>query len=385
MEPIVKFHGQWIGYGLNDTGVEVTKIQHRLTKAYNTHSHAIARGVWESGIYDQATADSVAELSAYLNATEAAKGVVYQTTGVADLAFRTRIGAYVPPTPPGHKYPLQGVSYDTTAYLMPPTAHSFNKATAQGADEGKRLFDTIGGPVIGLGYSMGAKTLRDFEMRLSPHDQQRYIGSFNFGDPSMRPEGSLLGDAPGWGISEEFHPDWVANRYWSYSLDGDWYPRARGLLFFLYRVIARAELTLDFAQYLFTQFPLEAMQELMGTKASGDTTGAAGILSGLAGLMTTGPTNVVGALLNPLQLLTMLPQLIELLTDALKFAITNAHGMYGDPAHAVFDGLTGVDHCVRTIRQIAPGGATLLLFPGSWATWDQGFQADVGRILYENN
>jgi hypothetical protein len=177
----------------------------------------------------------------------------------------------------------------------------------------------------------------------------------------------------------------VTNRYWSYSIDGDWYPRARGLLFFLYKVIARAELTLEFAQYLLMQFPVDAMQELMGLKPSQDDTGAAGVLSGLAGLMTTGPQNVVGSLLNPLQLVMILPQLIDLLIDAIKFATTQAHGRYWDPAYSNWDGLTGVDHCVRTIREIAPKGATLLLFPGSWATWDQGFQADAGRILYDQN
>lgn len=382
----------WIGLGFDeitgapDAGPSVAKVQHRLIFAYAKNSKALLHGVQESGVWDNATRDALIDLMLYINRTE---GKTFRTDGIANSAIQNRIGATAPLVV-ARKYPLQGVSYDTTAYLMPPTAHSFNKATAQGATEGKNLFDKIAGPVIGIGYSMGAKTLRDFEMRLSPSEQARYLGSFNFGDPSMRPGGSLLGDDPGEGISQEFHPDWVANRYWSYSLDGDWYPRARGLLFFFYRVIARAELTLEFAMYLLTQFPMEAMQELTGLKASSDTTGVAGILAPLAGLMTTGPLNMIPAnplsnLISPLQLFALLPQLIQLLIDAVKFAMSNAHGMYGDPAHATFGGMTGVDHCVTTIRTIAPGGATLLLFPGSWATWDQGFQADVGRILYEGN
>jgi hypothetical protein len=226
---------------------------------------------------------------------------------------------------------------------------------------------------------MGAKTLRDFEVQLTPEEQSRYLGSFNFGDPSMNPEGSLLGNDPGEGISREPHPPFVVPKYWSYSIDGDWYPRARGLLFFLYQVISRAELTLDFASWLFTAFPVLAMQELMGIKPSNDP--AAGLLAPLAGMMTTGPANSVGALLNPLGILAILPELIELVIDAFKFMTTQAHGMYNDPAHRHWDGMTGVEHAIATIRRIAPNGATLFLFPGSWAQWNQGFDADVAFAL----
>jgi hypothetical protein len=380
----MKINNVWVGYGLGDKGLQVAKLNHRLFAAYSKNSKAKELGVVDNGDeFTEATKQALINITTFLNQTQAAG---LRTDGIADYKVQVRLGVVtIDPKPPVKKYPLQGVGYDTTAYLMPPTAHSFNKATQQGAIEGRRLFDLIPGPVIGIGYSMGAKTLRDFEMLLSGPAQTRYLGSFNFGDPSMRPEGSLLGDDPGEGISREFHPDWVTNRYWSYSIDGDWYPRARGLLFFLYKVIARAELTLEFAQYLLMQFPVDAMQELMGLKPSQDDTGAAGVLSGLAGLMTTGPQNVVGSLLNPLQLVMILPQLIDLLIDAIKFATTQAHGRYWDPAYSNWDGLTGVDHCVRTIREIAPKGATLLLFPGSWATWDQGFQADAGRILYDQN
>lgn len=382
--------GKWLGLGFDqvsgapDIGPPVAKVQHRLLYAYGKNSNAVAHGVRENGIWDTATRDALIDLVVYINRAE---GKNFRVDGIADYAIQVRIGAYVPPVL-GPKYEIQGVYYDTTAYLMPPTAHSFNKATQQGAAEGVRLTMTRppGRKIIVLGYSMGAKTARDYEMMLPVERRADVVLSVQFGDPSMPEGGSLLDNPPGSGISGEPHPDWVLDRLFSYSLDGDWYPRARGLLFFLYQVIARAELTLDFAMWLLTQFPTQAMQELTGLKTSTDTTGIAGILAPLAGFMTAGPASIIPAnplanLINPLQLFALLPELINLLTDALKFAMTNAHGMYGDPAHAVFDGLTGVDHAIRTIKARVPEGALLLLFPGSWATWDQGFDADVAFAL----
>ena len=51
--------GDWIGYGLGDSGTQVTKIQHRLIFAYPKNSRAIELGVQESGIYDSATEEAV--------------------------------------------------------------------------------------------------------------------------------------------------------------------------------------------------------------------------------------------------------------------------------------------------------------------------------------
>jgi hypothetical protein len=120
------------------------------------------------------------------------------------------------------------------------------------------------------------------------------------------------------------------------------------------------------------------MQQLMGTAPSSDP--LAGMLSGLGGAITSGPANSIGSLLNPLQIVALLPQLITLLVDAIQFAASGAHGLYGDPAHANWDGMTGVDKAVSLIREKVPT-ATLLLFPGSWAQWNQGFQFDVALRL----
>ena len=75
------------------------------------------------------------------------------------------------------------------------------------------------------------------------------------------------------------------------------------------------------------------------------------------------------------------PQVIWLLVDAIKFVVTGAHGKYGDPAFALWDGLTAVDHAVATIRRVAPQGCTLYLLPGTWSTWDQLFPFDIAARL----
>jgi hypothetical protein len=55
--------------------------------------------------------------------------------------------------------------------------------------------------------------------------------------------------------------------------------------------------------------------------------------------------------------------------------------MYGDPAHAFWDGMTAVDHAAANIRRVAPNGCTLFLLPGTWSNWDQLFQFDVAIRL----
>lgn len=383
--------GKWIGYGEGDRGAEVTKIERRLALAYPKNSHAVQHGVAVDDFFDQATAQSLVELTQFMNADPRERErllklkvkLPMRTDGIADLNVRTAIGAYVapPPVAPRQKWPAQGVFADSRAFLNPPDAHSFEKATNDFANEGFRLYEQDPSRKIwAVGYSMGGVSVCKFLNRLRPEWRANVEGVLTFGDPSMPASGSLNGNMPGEGISRMPQPDWCHNRYWSYAIDGDWYPQAKGLLFMLYQVLIKAEMSLDFAMYLFTQFPLQAMQELMGQK---DTTSSNpldqalnGVLGPLAGLMTTGPLGAVGALLNPMALLGILPNLVGLLFDAIKFIATNAHGLYGDPGHANWDGLTGVDHAAKMIREHS-NGATLFLFPGTWSNWDQLFQFDV--------
>src|ERR1700754_3134410 len=177
--------------------------------------------------------------------------------GVADLAFRKAIGAYIPPDaaiPPPHrsKYPIQGVWADSRAFFNPPEAHSFLKATDQFRDEFMRLYRPMAGtPIWLIGYSMGGMSVFKCLTALPPEWRQFVVGVSTMGDPCMPPEGSLTGNDPGDGITKQYQPEWVRDRYWSYGIDGDWYPRCENpLLFALGEVVVRMELTLEFVQFL---------------------------------------------------------------------------------------------------------------------------------------
>lgn len=387
--------GKWIGYGEGDVSDAVTPIERRLVHAYPTNSHAIEYGVAVDRTYTASTAQAVRDLTAFMNndprelerLQRMGIATPLRADGVANLDVRKAIGAYVeaPANPPQSKYPIQGVWADSRAFLNPPTAHSFAKATNDFRDEAIRLYRPMAGtPIWPIGYSMGGVSVQKFLTALPPEWRQYVVGVSTFGDPSMPMEGSLNGNDPGEGISRTPQPQWCWNRYWSYSIDGDWYPRARGLLFLLYQILTRAELTMDFAIYLFTEFPKLAFQQLLGNAAMPSSDPLFGVLSGLAGLMTSGPANMVGiSVLNPLQLFAILPDLVRLLFDAIKFIATNAHGKYGDPAYALWDGMTAVDHAAATIRRVAPDGCTLFLLPGTWANWNQGFPFDVAVELQQ--
>lgn len=382
--------GKWIGYGEGDESDAVVPIEMRLLYAYPKNSRAVEHGVAVDRKYTAATKAAVTDITEFMNNDPrelerlARMGIAtpLRSDGVANLAVRRAIGAYVdaPASPPESPYRIQGVWADSRAFLNPPTAHSFVKATNDFRDEAMRLYRPMAGTSIWpIGYSMGGVSVQKFLTALPEEWRQYVVGVTTFGDPSMPADGSLNGNDPFEGISKLPQPPWVWNRYWSYSIDGDWYPRARGLMFLLYQVLTRAELTMDFAIYLFTEFPKQAFQQLLGAEPSDDP--LAGVLRGLAGLMTTGPTNVLGAALNPLQLFAILPDLVRLLFDAIKFVTTGAHGKYGDRAYALWDGMTAVEHAVKTIREVAPDGCTLFLFPGTWANWNQGFPFDVAARL----
>lgn len=374
--------GKWAGYGEGDRSAEVVNIDRRLLYAYPRNSNAKEHGVTVDEFYDAATKASVIDITTFINGDQeqrkrvAALGckLPLRSDGIANLDVRKAIGAYVPPVRRA-RYPIQGVFHNTSAFLQPDPFHNFVQATDEGAAEGFNLYSRqVGEPIVVLGYSMGGVSAKKFLDRLPPEWRQYVKMLVTFGDPSMPDEGSLLGNDPGKGIANLPQPQWVRDRYYSFSIDGDWYPRAKGLLFMLYEVLTRAALTLDFAIYLFTTFPLRAMQELLGIAPSNDP--LAGALGSLGQLLTNG----LGALLNPTAIFALLPSVIGLLFDAIKFAATNAHGKYADPAERHWDGMTAVDKAVQLVREQVPN-ATLYLFPGTWAMWNQGFQFDVAARL----
>jgi hypothetical protein len=139
------------------------------------------------------------------------------------------------------------------------------------------------------------------------------------------------------------------------------------------------ELTPEFVLFLLAWLPTLPGKMLTGQAPTNDPLG--GTLAPLAQAISTGGAGVIGQFFSAGQVLAMLPQVIWLLTDAIKFVVTNAHGKYGDPAFAHWDGMTAVDHAVATIRRVAPQGCTLYLLPGTWSTWDQLFQFDIAARL----
>lgn len=376
--------GAWIGYGPGDVSPEVHKVERRLLLAYPKNSHAVEHGVQIDDVFTNGTAAALRDLTEFMNndpreherLEKLNVRLPMRSDGIADLNVRRAIGAYIdPPAVVQSKYPIQGVFHNTNAFLNPDPFHNFVQATNEGAAEALRLYSTMPGrDIVVLGYSMGGVTAQKFLNRL-PVEWRKYVRALvTFGDPSMPAEGSLLGNDPGEGISKAPQPTWIRDRYWSYSIDGDWYPRARGLLFLMYDILTRAALTMEFAVYLFTQLPSRLFQELIGMEDSDDP--LAGALAPLGDLLMAGR-----GILNPAQMFAILPDLFNLLFDAIKFVATNAHGKYGDPGYALWGGMTAVDHAAATIRERVPNGATLFLLPGTWSMWNQLFPFDTAVRL----
>ncbi|MBE5453520.1 hypothetical protein E3G52_000384 [Mycobacteroides abscessus] len=369
--------GKWIGYAVGDRGEPVQAAKRVIRRKF-----FYGKQLDDETLFGEDFKVALVTYQVNKNVERVAQAKVpLRIDGVLDYATRDSLGL-IPHVAAPPRFPIQGVGGDSRAYLMPPDAPSFQKDVQAFGQEGHRLHSILRAngpaPIVPIGYSMGGTSVKRFLDTVPAEWRDDIKMVITFGDPSMPAEGSLLGNMPGEGIAKEPQPQWCWDRYYSFAIDGDWYPQARGLLFILYQVISRAELTLDFASWLFTQFPTMAMQQLLGQAPSTDP--LAGVLSGMAGMITTGPANVIGSLLGPVQILGLLPQLVQLLTDAIKFAATGAHGQYGNHDYALWDGMCAVDKAAALIREKVPT-ATLLLFPGSWAQWNEGFPFDVAMEL----
>lgn len=277
------------------------------------------------------------------------------------------------------RFRIQGVGYNTAAFLSPDPQHSYVEMVNEGATEGMNLALPSREAKVIIGYSGGADTASEF-LRRWPEERRSEIKMVvQFGDPSRPPGHNLLGnDQPGQGIAEKFAPKWVLDRYYSFNLPGDMYgccnPKSLQPLF--YRILTRAELTLNFAMFLFDVLTSEVGPILLGTKPS--TQQGAGIFGSIAGILTDGPSSTIGKVLNPMQLLAVLPLIINSLVSLGKFVGSGDHGHYHD--RPVFGGLTGVDRAVQLIDQKVEGGV-VYLFPGTWAPWNAGYPFDVAIRL----
>jgi hypothetical protein len=248
--------GKWIGYGVGDTGDQVVKIQHRLLAAFPKNSKAKELGVVESGIYDQATANAVANVQPFLKPPQAATGVANYATqqalgaalgspAPAPVAAHRPIWIY---TAPGSGAPWnvgppfdlgercrnvlhlnhQPVGYPIGGYLGlmggDPT-YSYNDVIGFEGAELERLIAAcpdLDDPHLELwfsGYSQSADGLEDALVRLFgdggrfEHLRDRINGVVQFGNPSTK----------GTGIARKVRPAWLDKLIRNINYDNDFY------------------------------------------------------------------------------------------------------------------------------------------------------------------
>ena len=345
---------------------EIRKLQHRMIYAYPRNSQAIELGVVESGIFDAATDQALRNLQPHLNPPQRADGVLTYDTKVAT-------GVYVPaPKSDEKRFVQQGVGFSTDAFLMGDPTHSYIDARTEGSNELLRLaLPMVGVPKVWIGYSMGDDVVNTALLQW-PADRRDEIKMIvGFGGPSKRPGPTLLGNDPGGqGIAGVFGPDWAVPITYQFTHEGDMYANAVGLLPFLYQVLTRMEVSLEFAAYLFRLFTSAIGGQLLGQIRS--TLPGAGALSDVAGLVTAGPVaQASGPIANVLDLFALLPQIIPTLAAALKFVETNAHYHYHDQPEPFWRGLTAVD-CAAQIIAEKVDHATVFTVPGTVSWWNDG-------------
>lgn len=355
--------GQWIGYGLGDTGPEVTKIQHRLIFAYPKNSQAVNLGVAESGVFDGPTKAAVINIAIYINATQ---GKLLRTDGIADYAIRVAIGAYVPPPQnPTKRFVQQGVGYDTSAFFMGNTDHSYVDAMIEAPTEFLRLALPEPRPKVLYGYSMGADAVVRSLMQW-PADRRSEIRLVcNFGSPGRPPGPTLLGNnEAGSGISGLFTPDWARPITFDFTQSGDMYPNSVGVMPDMYQILTRMETTTEFAVYLFNLFATATGKVLLGQVLS-EVPGA-GILAPLLDLIL-GKTGQVDLL----KMITNIPGIVTALLGLVNFIHTDAHYHYHDTPRPFWRGLTAVD-CAAQITTERVKAAVVYTFPGTVSWWNDG-------------
>lgn len=350
---------------------EIRKLQRRLLFAYATNSRAHEAGVIESGIFDVATDQALRAMQTWLAEHEDPK--YNREPGVLTYDCKTRLGVVlVAPKAKDKRFVQQGVGFSTDAFLMGDPTHSYVDARAEGSAELLRLaLPMVGVPKVWMGYSMGDDVVNTALLQW-PQDRRDEIKLIiGFGGPSRRGGPTLLGNDPGGiGIAGVFGPDWAAGITYQFTHEGDMYANAVGLLPWLYQILTRMEISLDFAAYLFNLFISTVGKQLLGLLASA--LPGAGALSAVANLVTTGPTNQVGGqILDVMKLFALLPQIIQTIAAALKFVSTNAHFHYHDQPETFWRGLTAVDCAAQIITEKVPN-ATVFTVPGTVSFWNDG-------------
>ena len=255
------------------------------------------------------------------------------------------------------KIAIQGLGYDTNAFMIGNNPqHSYLDMIEDGVAEGRRFAIPDRRKKVLTGYSGGAGAVVEFLHRWPADRRDEIAMVLQFGDPNRPPGRTLLGNDPGGhGISEDFPPDWVLNRYYSFTLPGDMYPNATGLLPFFYDILTRMEATPEFAMYLFNLFvgQLGTLTQF-GAAALGVAGNVAipgfGALAGLLPLITGSVIGSDQAVPNLLLMLTNIPAIVASLMKLLKFVTTSDHTNYHlTPA---FDGMSAEDKAIELILSL---------------------------------
>ncbi len=341
---------------------EIRKLQHRLLFAYAGSSRAHDEGVIESGVFDAATDRALRNIQKHLAATEDPK--YNRLPGVLTYDCKVRLGVIlVAPAAQEKRFIQQGVGFSTDAFLMGDATHSYVDARIEGSAELLRLsLPMVGVPKVWIGYSMGDDVVNTALLQW-PEDRRDEIKMVvGFGGPSRRPGATLLGNDPGGsGISGVYGPDWARDRTYQFTHEGDMYANAVGLLPWLYQILTRMEVSLDFAAYLFNLFASTVGRQLLGVVAS--SLPGAGALSGVLKLISPD--------VDALAIFTLLPKIIRTIAAALKFVETNAHYHYHDQPQSFWRGLTAVD-CAAQIIAEKVSAATVFTVPGTVSWWNDG-------------
>ena len=360
--------GKWLGYGLADVLPMVSKIQRRLIYAYPKNSHAIEHGVKESGVFDEPTRKALVDIVTHMNATQDKK---LRTDGIADWKVLVAIGAVVPaPTAPTKRFIQQGVGFETSAFLMGDATHSYVDAINEGSAELLRLALPDPRPKVVIGYSMGDDVANHAMLRWPANRRDEIKMFVGFGSPSRPAGATLLGNDPGGqGIAGIYTPDWLRDRAYHFTMDGDMYANSVGILPQLYQILVRMEATIEFASYLFNVFMTSIGQQLLGVVTS--QVPGAGSLSGLMGFVTPGPVTDTSGPVNLMAMMTNLPGIVQTIAAALKFVSTNAHYHYHDMPQPFWRGLTAVDCAAQLITENVKD-AVVYTVPGTVSWWNDG-------------
>lgn len=357
--------GAWV-LGLGDVSPEIRKIKAFMRNKFRSYAGHLA----DTEVFDEQMVEAVKEM-------QRRYGV--RVTGWIGYSDKVRMGYIVEgPQPPkyvGYAVPgtwgvwnigpqcmavnrspdkvyLQGIGYNTSAFIHPDPTHSYVEAVREGTAELMRWALPEPRKKFVSGYSMGAEVVARFLTQWPTERRDEIVAVFTFGSPARPPGPTKLGPDPGGaGISGFYTPEWARDREWSYTIDGDMYAEADSpLMTALYNILTRMELSTEFAMYLFQVLTSSLGPALLGV--AGAMVPGFGALSSLLGLITPGSVQDTDGPPNLFAMMTNLAVIAPALIGALKFVFTNAHGRYwGD--NRLFDGMNAEDHAASVVRRLA--------------------------------